>query len=248
MVAIDAGRAWALKTLGADGVLVRERIPAIIRDCHEKLANAQAEADMNHSGPYGYIWVRCLSEFSNTLGGLPSAELVSLPRAGYKLVSFNGVVLFPWRYAKERSVDIESRPFAVSDTRVSLFTQKREEAQPQLDITYEHPELTEEERDLLDAESLDAEGRALRETLSTHPRVVVVAYASNPSALHRIAWGEATLGEDGYLTFASTESLLDIGSGSLVDVNPAEEGFSDGPIPRPQLGSKDEESGGGTHG
>lgn len=247
-MAIDPGREWALKTLGADGVLVRERIPAIIRDCHEKLANAQAEADMNHSGPYGYIWVRCLSEFSNALGGLPSAELVSLPRAGYKLVSFNGVVLFPWRYAKERSVDIASRPFAVSDARIALFTQPRDQTQLRLDIAYEHPELTDEERDFLDADSLVAEDKALQEALSTQPRVVVVAYASNPSSLHRIDWGEATLGEDGYLTFASTESLLDIGPGSLVDVNPAEDAFSDGPIPRPQLGSKEDESGGAPRG
>lgn len=48
-MAIDDGRAWALRTLGADGVVVREQISAIIRDCHEKMANAQAEADMKHT-------------------------------------------------------------------------------------------------------------------------------------------------------------------------------------------------------
>lgn len=241
-MAIDEGRAWALRTLGADGVLVREQISPIIRDCHEKMANAQAEADMKHAGVYGQIWRKCLDEFVAVLGRLPSAEIV--PRHGYKLVSFNGVVLFPWRFARERSTDIGSRPFAVSDTRVSLFTQERDLAQQRLDIEFEHPELTEEERELLDAES-----KALEEALSSHPRVVIVPYASNPFALHSIDWGEVTLGADGYLTFASMESLLGIGSGSLVDVEPSEdEAFSGGPIPRPQLGVKDEETDGGAHG
>lgn len=240
-MAIDEGRAWALRTLGADGVLVREQISAIIRDCHEKMANAQAEADMKHTGVYGQIWRKCLDEFVAVLGRLPSAEII--PRRGYKLVSFNGVVLFPWRFARERSTDIGSRPFAVSDTRISLFRQERDLAQQRLDIEYEHPELTEEERELLDAEA-----KALEETLTSH-RVIVVPYASNPSALHSIDWGEATLGADGYLTFASMESLLDVGSDSLVDVEPAEEeSFSNGPIPRPQLGVKEEEADGGAHG
>ncbi len=240
-MAIDEGRAWALRTLGADGVLVREQISAIIRDCHEKMANAQAEADMKHTGVYGQIWRKCLDEFVAVLGRLPSAEVI--PRRGYKLVSFNGVVLFPWRFARERSTEVGSRPFAVSDTRISLFTQERDLAQQRFDIEFEHPELTKEERELLDAEA-----KALEETLSSH-RVVVVPYASNPSAVHSIDWGEATLGVDGYLTFASMESLLDVGLGSLVDVEPAEgEGFSDGPVPRPQLGVKDEEPGGDAHG
>lgn len=239
-MAIDEGRAWALRALGADGVLVREQISTIIRDCHEKMANAQAEADMKHSGVYGQIWRKCLDEFVAVLGQLPSAEII--PRRGYKLVSVNGVVLFPWRFARERSTDIGSRPFAISDTRISLFTQERDQPQ-RLDIEFDHPELTVEER-----EYLDAEAEALKETLSSHS-VVVVPYASSPSALHSIDWGEATLGADGYLTFASMESLLDIGSGALLDVEPSEdEGFSDGPIPRPQLGVKEDDVDGGAHG
>ncbi|WP_030016525.1 hypothetical protein [Curtobacterium sp. S6] len=240
-MAIDEGRAWALRTLGVDGVLVREQIPAIIRNCHEKMANAQAEADMRHTGVYGQIWRKCLDEFVSVLGQLPSAEIV--PRRGYRLVSFNGVVLFPWRFARDRSTDIGSRPFAVSESRISLFTQERDVAQQHLDIEFEHSELSEEERLLVASEAAK-----LEETLSSH-RVVVVPFASNPSALHSIDWGEATLGIDGSLTFEMMESLLDIGLGSLVAIESAEgQGFSDGPIPRPQLGVKTEEAGGGTHG
>lgn len=238
-MAIDEGRTWALRVLGSDGVLVREQISAIIRDCHDKMANAQAEADMKHTGVYGQIWRKCLDEFVAVLGRLRSAEVVRC--RGYSLVAFNGVVLFPWRFARERATDIGSRAFAVSNTRVSLFTQEPTSAQRRLDIEFSHPELNEEERELLDAES-----KALEEALSNHPRVIVVPYASSPSALHSIDWGEATLGANGCLTFAWTESLLTVGAGSLVDVAPSEEeSFSDGPIPRPQLGVKEEASGDG---
>lgn len=232
---IEDGRAWALDTFGVDGVRVREQIPAILRDCHEKLANAQMEAEMKHAGVYGQIWRKAPDEFFAVLGKLPSADIVRV--RGYKLVAFNGTILFPWRFARESTTNIESRPFATSGGRISLFAQDVERlVQPRLDIEFEHPELTEAE-----LQHLSAEREALRETLSSYANVVVVAYASNPSALHSIDWGKATLGEDGYLTFEATESLLAVGSGALTDVDPvAEESFSDGPIPRPQLGVKEE--------
>lgn len=238
-MAIDDGRAWALKTLGSDGVLVREQVPAIIRACHDKMANAQAEADMKHAGPYGYIWRRCLVEFSTVLGQLPSAEIIPVPRAGYNLISFNGVVLFPWRFARERSVDLASKRFAISESRVSFFREKHVTSQPPLDFEFEHSELTAEEEDLL--KFLDAERKALAGVLSDNPRVVVIPYSSNPVALHSIRWGEATLGEDGFLNFESLESLLDIGRSALAAVDPVGESFDDGPIPRPLLGAKDNE-------
>lgn len=236
----DPGRAWALKTFGQDGVLIRELIPKIIRECHEKMADSQAAAEMPHAGPYGYIWRKCLYEFSKVLGKLPTAEVISVP--GYKLVAFNGVVLFPWRYASESTVEIGARQFAVSGTRLSLFKQPHGDPNSLLPIEFDHPELTVEER-----EYLDEAAKTLADAFDGNPHVVVVPYASNPSALHSIGWGEATLGADGYLTFESFESLRDVGRGSLVEVDSADEAFSDGPIPRPQLGVKQDNETGEAH-
>lgn len=236
----DPGREWALKTFGQDGVLIREQIPKIIQECHENMADSQAAAEMPHAGPYGYIWRKCLYEFSRVLGKLPTAEVISVP--GYKLVSFNGVVLFPWRYAKEGKIDVESRQFAVSGTRLSLFTQPHGDPDSLLPIEFGHPELTVEDRDYLDEAA-----KTLSDAFGGNPYVVVVPYASNPSALHSIGWGEAALGADGYLTFEKFETLLDLGRSSLAEVGSADEAFSDGPIPRPQLGVKQDNETGESH-
>ncbi|MCQ9368142.1 hypothetical protein NQ036_07790 [Brevibacterium sp. 91QC2O2] len=235
----SSGREWALQMLGPDGVQVREIIPTIIRLCHEKMANAQAEAEMAHSGVYGQIWRKCLSEFIEALGGLPTAELV--PQRGYTLVSFNGVILFPWRFARDSYTDLNSRPFGVSATRISLLTQAPEFSQQRFDMEFPHPELTKEELDL------GIEAQAIRDAYPTH-KVVVIAYASSPSKLFSIRWGDAVLGTDRRLTFNTLESLLDVTPNNPVNASPSKtDGFSTGPIPRPLLGAKEEEAGGETH-
>lgn len=226
------GRKWALETFGADGVRIREEAPAIIRDCHEKLANAQAEADMKHQGVYGNIWHRCLAEFAGRLGRLPSAERVAVPGARYSVVAFGDVVIFPWRYSREAGIEIGSRKFAVSDARVSLF-RTRNEPRERLDLGFEHPELTDEEQEIIERQEA-----ALQAVLRRYARVVIVGYASNPYALHNVMWGEAKLGEDGHLVFSTSESLMDVASAALSNMD-LTDGFATGAIPTPVLEVKE---------
>lgn len=232
---IEDGRAWALETFGEDGVQIRELVPEIIRECHEKMANAQAEADMKHNGPYGYIWQRCLEQFSGQLGRLPTAERVNLPKSPYKLVAFNSVRLFPWRYARESGVDLATPLFAVSDTRSSLWGQS--EREERLNIPFDHPELSAAEQAIVDKRKA-----YLASALQDRSRVVVVGYASNSSGLHSIDWGEARLTSDGHLQCEDTESLLSLRGGVLADANSGTT-FNQGPIPRPQLGVAEAEAG-----
>jgi len=232
------GRRWAIQTLGVDGVHVRTLAPAIVRECHDKLANAQVEADMEHQGVYGNIWHRCLKEFASQLGRLPSAERVSVPGAGYSVVAFGDVVVFPWRYSREAGVEIGSRRFAVSDARFSLFHTFNDKRGQQLDLGFEHPELSAEELELVDKRQHEALDAVMRK----YSRVAIVGYASNSSALHNVMWGEATLGQDGFLVFSASESLLDLASSALVDVN-AEESFHSGDVPAAVLGVKEAQGG-----
>lgn len=234
-MAADNGRMWALETFGADGVQIRELVPEIIQECHEKLANAQLEADMVHQGVYGQVWRRCLVEFSRQLGQLPTAERIAVPRAGYSLVRFGNVVIFPWRYSREPGVEIGSKKFAVSDARVSIFHTAGGPGLEQLPLDFPHPELTPEELELIDAQQ-----KALREAMTTYARIVVVAYASSQHGLHNMMWGEATLDSEGFLTFATSESLIAPVAGALASVD-VTESFAEGPVPTAVLGVKEEQ-------
>lgn len=234
----NEGRLWAVETFGADGVQVRTLAPAIVRECHDKLANAQVEADMDHQGVYGNIWHRCLKEFASQLGRLPSAERIPVPGAGYSVVAFGDVVVFPWRYSRDAGVEVGSRKFAVSDARVSLFRTINDKRGQQLELGFEHPELTAEEVELVDKQQHEALDAVMRQ----YSRVVVVGYASNSSGLHNVMWGEAKLGQDGFLVFSTSESLMELASAALVDVN-AEESFDSGDVPTAILEVKEAQGG-----
>lgn len=236
----NEGRLWAVQTFGADGVQVRTLAPAIVRECHDKLANAQVEADMEHQGVYGNIWRRCLNVFASQLGRLPSAERIPVPGAGYSLVAFGDVVLFPWRYSRDAGVEIGSKKFAVSDARFSVFHTVNDKRGQQLDLGFEHPELTAAELELLDKRQHEALAAVMRK----YSRVVIVGYASNSSGLHNVMWGEAKLHNDGFLVFSTSESLMELASNAFVDVN-ADESFDSGDVPSPILGVK--EAQGGSH-
>lgn len=234
----DDGRKWAIQTFGADGVQVRTLAPAIVRESHDKLANAQVEADMDHQGVYGNIWHRCLSQFALQLGRLPSADRVAVPGARYSVVAFGDVVIFPWRYSREAGVEIGSRKFAVSDARLSLFHTVNDKRGQQLNLGFEHPELTAEEVELVDKQQHEALDAVMRQ----YSRVVIVGYASNSSALHNVMWGEVKLGQDGFLIFSTSESLMDLASSALVDVND-DERFDRGDVPTAVLGVKEAQGG-----
>ncbi len=225
-----SGREWALQTLGSDGVLVREQVQEIILQCHEQMANAQAEAQMNHSGPYSYIWLKCLNEFSSKLGRLPSAEIVPLYRTPYKLVSVGGVIVFPWRFGRDANDSATDSIFAISGTRERITKIRPTVSQPRLDIEFEHPELSEEELQIAD-DRITAE-------LAKRTPLVVVGYASNPTVLHQIVWGEAVLQEDRRLKFSHLEVLHSANEAELVGVGGA--AFDEGEIPRPQFGDVSE--------
>jgi hypothetical protein len=231
---VDERRAWALKTFGEDGVRVRELVPTIIRSAHDRMADAQSAAEMANAGVYGQVWLKCLKEFESVLGRLPSARLVKIKRATYKLVSINDVILFPWRYARDGAVEIKSRQFAGSDARRGVFLMTSSRSDAQLPIPFEHPELTAEE-----ARYVEEEQRALLTAMAQHQRVVVVGFASSPASLYDVQWGEAVLAEDGKLELLNPESLLKLAQPALADVNAQGDGFASGDRPAAVLGVRE---------
>ncbi|TFC19900.1 hypothetical protein [Cryobacterium sp. MDB2-10] len=236
---VDEGRAWALKQFGHDGVRVREAVPRIIRAGHEDLATAQMHSNMKTAGVYGNIWRRCLDDFVAELGTLPSAEVFAPYRAGYRVVRFQGTVLFPWRYARDATTEVESRRFAVSSGRKGLWQRQRAIGQPQLDIPDERPELTDEDLTVLE-ENLSVVQGLLQEQV----QVVVVNFSSSPRGIYGIEWGMTRVDGEGRLIYDGfRESLLTGVSSALVDLNSSTEGFAAGPIHRPTLSARKVENG-----
>jgi hypothetical protein len=98
--------------------------------------------------------------------------------------------------------------------------------------------LTADEMEIVDKQQHEALDAVMRQ----YSRVVVVGYASNSSGLHNVMWGEAKLGQDGFLVFSTSESLMDLASIALVDVN-ADESFNSGDVPTAVLEVKEARGG-----
>ena len=99
------------------------------------------------------------------------------------------VVLYPWRYATDRSKSRDAAKLRkpVSDLRRTLLSIAARHVDPQLTL----------EQATLGAEQLEADfvdEQAVLEQLANFGRVVTVGYASNPSAgLFDIGWGDMEL-------------------------------------------------------
>jgi hypothetical protein len=143
-------------------------------------------------------------QFEDQLGSLPTAQRYRPPGAPYKLPVVNGVALFPWRYAHDAVTELAQASFGLdaSATRIDVLTRGADvpDMLPFGEVTnYDIPEVA-----ALDIERYRAQ---FRETAAAHP-VVVVAYASNPDALHNIHWADVkSLRADGTLELGYREPL-----------------------------------------
>lgn len=236
----DQGLEWASRRLGEAGPQVRALLPGVLRDCHNRLAEAQATAEMTGNQVYGNIWLKVLQDFVGAFGHLPGAHILRVPSAPYDLIAFGDAVLFPWRYAREAGVDAVGTPMAdVSDTRRRIFDGFT--ADPQMTLPYGFSEPAGDEL-------VDDSG--IRELVEEGHRVVVVAYASNADALLRIEWGEAELAGVGLpLTwdFHEVLSLATVDGAarpSLSLVSPLDDkpDFASDPLAEPQLAARTNDS------
>lgn len=233
----DTGLAWATRRLGEAGPQVRALVPGVLRDCHNRLAEAQAAAEMVGSQVYGNVWLKVLQDFVGAFGSLPGAHIVRVPAAPYDLIAFGDTVLFPWRYAREAGVDAVATPMShLSDTRRQIFDGFA--IDPQLTFPYGF-----EDKggvDVLDESTSDA---SVRDLVAHGHRVVVVAYASNADALLRIEWGDAELAGEGLPLTWDFHEVLSLAPAetatrpSLTVVAPLDgkPDFTTGPLTEPDL-------------
>jgi hypothetical protein len=234
------GMAWSRQVFGEVGPHVRSVLPRVLVTTHSRFAAMQTALNLGSAAPYGLMWLGVPRALVEELNGLAGVQIYHPRRASYRLLVINGVPLIPWRYAKDRTTNVKEVLFGkpVSETRKSVF-------QP-LDLQSELPlgeeglgdavvaELTPEQR-----QELDAYGEDIRKLSATHRAVAVLAYASNPDALHHCYFGYAELGPDNLLDWKYREKLelSSVGfpaqrSVVSVDTQPA---FDAGPVEKPIL-------------
>jgi hypothetical protein len=217
------GRVRALEIFGEYGPQVREQVAAMVKAEHEASLDAQEASGHRSRSVYGEFWRGLLERFE-AFGTLPGATLVRPGEAPYKLPVINGVVLFPWRFAKTRETEFATTRFTTSDARVAVTTLRRPQLQGVLDVHLPSPGTTEEERQLLEA--LRPADPAIASC-----RLVVVAVSSSVSGLFSAEWGEARLTEAGSIEWVEEpESLLPLVPSKPVSTSPTAT-FTDGAPP-----------------
>jgi hypothetical protein len=223
---VDAGRRWALETFGAYGPYIRERIADMARAEHEASVDAQEASGHRSRSVYGEFWRGLLEKFED-FGKLPGASLVRPGEAPYKLPVVNGVVLFPWRYARSRQTELAATPFGTSDARIAVRTLRPPSVQAVLDLDIPDPALDEDERLLLGAVRDLAD-----DPFISSCRLVLVAISSSVSGLFSVTWGEAKLNSAGFVDWAGPpESLLAFPPTKPASMSPTAT-FTDGLPPR----------------
>ena len=222
---MDAGRLWALETLGKYGPLIRCRIAEMVREEHESSLDAQEASHHRSRSVYGEFWRGILEKFEE-FGQLPGASMVRPGEAPYKLPVVNGVTLFPWRFARHSDVELKATPFGTSDARMAMASLRPPVVQESFDLDLPETGLSEEERQLL--ATLEA---VTNDPVIASGRLVVVAIASSTSGLFSVQWGEVELTSAGFVDWVHTpESLLAVTPFKPVSTS-TPESFTAGDLP-----------------
>ncbi|MFC9688304.1 hypothetical protein ACFTSF_07155 [Kribbella sp. NPDC056951] len=224
---MDAGRLWALESLGMYGPMIRDQIAQLVQDEHESSLDAQEASGHRSRSVYGEFWRGILERFEQ-FGNLPGATMARPGGAPYKIPVVNGVAVYPWRYAKSRETELSNTPFATSTARMkaaSLRPEGVQEALVPLDLP--DPQLTDEEQALVDGFTALTE-----DPLVSSSRMVLVAISSSVNGLFAVQWGEVQLTADGYVDWIGHhESLLDLQPTLPVSTSPTRT-FTSGEPPK----------------
>lgn len=222
---MDAGRQWALETLGKYGPRIRQQIAEMVNEEHSASLDAQEASGHRSRSVYGEFWRGILEKFE-AFGHLPGAALIRPGDAPYKVPVVNGVALFPWRYAKSREADLAVTPFGTSDARIAITSLRPAAVQEPLDFDLPDAGFSDDEMDLL----ATFQG-ITQDPVVTSGRLVLVAISSSVSGLFALQWGVVELTADGCVEWAGfNESLLSLPASKPVSTSPVGT-FAGGDLP-----------------
>lgn len=236
----DNGRQRSLELFGADGPLIRGRIPGLFADLHARMADAQQVSGQVSRGVYGQIWRGAFEDLQKAFGHLQGASTFTPEGANYRVVIVNGVAIFAWRFSLDQASTAETARFATSGARLALVEQPRPEMTEQLDFEIDRPHLDDD-----DVQVLKGRAENLAQVLADAKATVVIAYASSADGLHSLEWGLVShIDPEGYLHWGDFHENFDVDESQLSIVETHEPGeFAAGDVPPRIVEVREEESG-----
>jgi hypothetical protein len=175
---------------------LRELLVKIVRDRHERFAEAHQVSGSRYAMGFGSQWRDLLDDTHEavTKFGFPSHKLMP---AGYKLPVVNDCLIYLWRIPENPDAVTD---FASSPTRKGGFAAQAPQAmlfEPSFDDQNESQKDSGEDGEL---------ERVVRLVGDTMP-VVLVMVESSPRLLQSIQWAIAVLDEEGKMVLRGRESI-----------------------------------------
>lgn len=197
---------WAGQRFGEAADALRDAVVAGLAEAHGDAVAAQVASGTRKRDPYGHTMKNrqheCLVARVRE-GEVPGAEVVHPRGASFELVRIpvTNVILFPWRYARDSQLRREDAPMRTSRIRRDLLTGVTD---GRGQLTLDHAGVQDE-----DLEAQLAEEEALAAELRSLARVVTIGYASNPTGILDLGWGDAELlDDDGRVGWEHWEPLM----------------------------------------
>lgn len=203
---------WVFQRFGALGKLLSATVTETLVDCHNEHADGQAMIKSRNRRAYGTVSYTVQERLVEALAGKEGVEFRRLGKGKPRVLMVNGTILVQWRYSKSAVKDLLERKYGTSESRIATFQIPIGPQQGVFDLGQnERVSLTPEETELV--ETL----RALSEAESReHHRVVVIAYASDARALHKVLWADAALNDDGTLKVENLQLLFNADAEDVV--------------------------------
>ncbi|TYL51686.1 hypothetical protein FXB39_07825 [Nocardioides sp. BGMRC 2183] len=177
---------------------LRELVVRVVRDRHERFAEAHQVSESRYAMGFGSQWRDLLDDTHEAVTRFGFASFKLLP-AGYKLPVVNDCLIYVWR--------IPDNPDAVSDFASSPTRRNGFVAAPP-DATLFEPSFadqSEPDEDPVDEGEIE---RVVRSLGGAMP-VVLVMVESTPRLLQSIQWAVAVLDEEGNLVLRGHECIWD---------------------------------------
>ncbi|MCF6469212.1 hypothetical protein FAF44_12525 [Nonomuraea sp. MG754425] len=224
---------WAHDTFGQRVPLIRQGVAEALAVALENARDAQKMAQTGHLHPFGFtLMSRKFEALAEAFEDMGDVRVVKPGGSQHELVVLDGKLLFPFRYAKDRSVGVLSA--RISDGRASALVQalfNRFGPEPRMrqlaldDVAPQAAPIT--------SPITEALGDLPEDT-----RLVLIAYAANAHAgLLDAWWGEAELlDRTGNLNWHHVEEIpLTRETAAPAGSGGGAAAFDQGVLPAPQL-------------